>query len=68
MGVVRVDQMMETLECPGDAHHDEQLGVEHHLLPRVAVDPCVRLARLGGGAGKPPQSLSRLPGLLSSDI
>ena len=68
MAVVRVDQMMNALKGPGDAHHDEQLGVEHHLLPHVAVDPVLCLCRSRGGAGKPPQSLSRLSGLLTSDI
>ena len=42
MGVVGMDQVVDTLEAPGDAHHDEELRVENYLLPHVADDPvCV---------------------------
>ena len=39
MGVVGVKEIVNALEDPGDAHHDEEFAVEDELLLDVAVDP-----------------------------
>ena len=60
VSVVRVEEIVDTLEDPGDAHHDEEFTVEDQLLLHVTVDP-VRV----GGVVRGHHLLSSVPGVSS---
>ena len=59
-------EVVETLEYPGDAHHDEQFAVEDQLLLDVAVDPVGVVAVLRGD--NLLSSVSGVPSFLGCQI
>lgn len=68
MSVVRVDDVVDTLEYPGNSHHNEQLAVQHHLLLHVAVDSVRVVIGVLRGNRDPVCSASRVPSFLGCQI
>ena len=61
-----MEEVVDTLEYPGDAHHDEQFAVEDQLLLHVAVDPVGVVAVLRGD--NLLSSVPRVPSFLGCQI
>ena len=68
VSVIRVDHVMDILEYPGNAHHNEQLAVENHLLLHVAVDSDRVIIGVLRGSRYSLCSVSRVPSFLGCQI